>query len=66
MRGSSGEKNHLIRHTWGHSYWLWNVGHTQVSMAEGQEGQSGHIAKVWAAVVECLTGNWVLCLRCPG
>lgn len=32
----------------GHSYWLWNVGHTQASEAEGQ---SRHKAKVWAAAI---------------
>lgn len=47
--GSSGEKN-LIRHTQGHSYRLWNVGHTQASMAEGQKGQNGHNANVWVVI----------------
>lgn len=32
----------------GHSYRLWNVGHTQASVAERQ---SRHKAKVWAAAI---------------
>lgn len=37
----------------GHSYRLWNVGHTQASVAEGQ---SRHKAKVWAAAI--LSATW--------
>ena len=36
----------------GHSYGLWNVGHTQASVAEGQSRRK---AKVWAAGVMSAT-----------